>query len=328
MSQCGVSIPLSDVVQAIIDNYGQAIVDEVIKNINLADYTKNNNGVASNLTLKDSITVDETVKSNLCSILQDCIADKIQEELGCNSDIHVNKFYVDKTKEHLIIELNSGEMFYISKAELKDWLGASSSGNITNIGGGILSGKVVNSEQDPNTYIEVTNKDNSTVLIDVSSLLSVSSPYIVSGVFVERDSGYWLDFTRNDDSIINVDMTDVINKLIQSLFDRIMNIGYRINTQGNHYTIQESDFDGRTIIRANRNSDQTITITKPPSESFIGKSVIVRKTNGEAGTVVNLNTGDGVSILPVDSTPIRRNGSSVTLVYVGDGIYDVFGELP
>ena len=150
----------------------------------------------------------------------------------------------------------------------------------------------------------------------------------MSGVFVERNGGYWLDFTRNDNTKVNVDMTDIINKIIQTVFDMVMRMGYRINTQADNYTLTGDDFNGRTIVRANKAGDQTITIPKPSSEDFVGKAIIIRKTNGIVGTFVNLVAGSGVSLLPEDATPVRRVGSSVTLVYVGNGVYDAFGELP
>lgn len=354
MSQCGVNIPLDDLVEAIIDNYGDAFAAEIIKRLDLAQYVKVNSGTTNDLTLRQSLTVDEAVKSDLCSILQDCIAAKIQEELGCERDNHVTKFYIDKEKDHLVIELKFGERYYVSRAELEEWL------NFTSSGGGIKSGVLVIQETEPTQVIRVTNNDNSTVDIDVSALkdikiergqvveshiirlfrsdgrqididastLTSNSPYIVSGVFVERNGGYWLDFTRSDNTLVNVDMTDIINKIVQTVFDMVMRMGYRINTQAEDYTLTGDDFNGRTIIRADKDDDQTITIPKPTSEAFIGKAIIIRKTNGAAGTFVNLVAGSDVSLIPEDATPVRRVGSSVTLVYVGNGVYDVFGELP
>lgn len=355
MSQCGVNIPLDDLVEVIIDNYGDAFAAEIIKRLDLAQYVKVNGGTANDLTLRQSLTVDEAVKSDLCSILQDCIATKIQEELGCERDNHVTKFYIDKEKDHLVIELKFGERYYVSRAELEDWLKIAA--------GGIQSGVLIIQDAAPTQIIRVTNKDGSTVDIDVSALkdqntfvrsgsvvgtqlnlvrtdgqtvsidlssLSVGkdSPFIVSGVFVERNGGYWLDFTRNDNTKVNVDMTDIINKIIQTVFDMVMRMGYRINTQADDYTLTGDDFNGRTIVRANKAGDQTITIPKPSSEDFVGKAIIIRKTNGIAGTFVTLKAGSDVSLLPEDATPVRRVGSSVTLVYVGNGVYDVFGELP
>lgn len=351
MSQCGVNIPLDDLVEAIIDNYGDAFAAEIIKRLDLAQYVKVNSGTANDLTLRQSLTVDEAVKGDLCSILQDCIAAKIQEELGCERDNHVTKFYIDKEKDHLVIELKFGERYYVSRAELEDWLKIAA--------GGIQSGVLIIQNTDPTQIIRVTNKDGSTVDIDVSALKDIkvergeivngqiirlhrsdgkqididastlvpNSPYIVSGVFVERNGGYWLDFTRNDGTHVNVDMTDIINKIVQTVFEMVMRMGYRINTQVEDYTLIGDDFNGRTIVRADKDGDQTITIPKP-DDSFIGKALIVRKTNGDVGTFVTLKAGDDVTISPADSTPLRRVGSSATLVYTGEGSWDVFGELP
>lgn len=353
MSQCGVNIPLDDLVEAIIDIYGDAFAEEIIKRLNLSQYVTVENGKANNLSLYKSLTMDEAVKADLCAALQECIADKIREELGCERDNHVVKFYIDKEKDHLVIDLKFGERFYVSRAELEDWLKIAA--------GGIRSGVLILQDTDPTQVIRITNKDGSVVDIDVSALkdikvergevvnnsiirlhrsdgkqidinasglVSPNSPYIVSGVFVERNGGYWLDFTRNDGTEVNVDMTDIINKIVEKIFELVMKIGYRINTQDDDYTLTGDDFNGRTIVRANKDGDQVITIPKPANEDFVGKAIIVRKTKGAAGTFTNLEAGAGVKLLPDDATPIRRVGSSVTLVYVGNGEYDLYGELP
>lgn len=385
---CGVNIPLSSVVEAIVNDYADVFVGEILKRVSLNNSTINN-GTFTDVTIRGDLTLDDTAKGALCSALQDCIATKIQDELGCERDNHVVDFAIDKTNDRITITLKFGEKFHISRAELAAWIG----GN----GGGIKSGTLI-IDGDTQT-IRVTNNDNSIVDIDVSELkdqntfvrsgsvvgtqlnlvrtdgqtvsidmsgfstadndtlvtggsltghtltltlsnggrveidlsgLSVGkdSPYIVSGVFVERNGGYWLDFTRNDGTHVNVGMTDIINKIIQTVFDMVMRMGYRINTQADDYTLTGDDFNGRTIVRADKDGDQTITIPKPTSEDFVGKAIIVRKTNGTAGTFVNLVAGSDVSLLPEDTTPVRRVGSSVTLVYVGNGVYDVFGELP
>ena len=377
---CGVNIPLSSVVEAIVNDYADVFVGEILKRVSLNNSTINN-GTFTDVTIRGDLTLDDTAKGALCSALQDCIATKIQDELGCERDNHVVDFAIDKTNDRITITLKFGEKFHISRAELAAWIG----GN----GGGIKSGTLI-IDGDTQT-IRVTNNDNSIVDIDVSELkdqntfvrsgsvvgtqlnlvrtdgqtvsidmsgfstadndtlvtggsltghtltltlsnggrveidlsgLSVGkdSPYIVSGVFVERNGGYWLDFTRNDGTHVNVGMTDIINKIIQTVFDMVMRMGYRINTQADDYTLTGDDFNGRTIVRADKDGDQTITIPKPTSEDFVGKAIIVRKTNGTAGTFVNLVAGSDVSLLPEDATPVRRVGSSVTLVYVGNGV--------
>lgn len=384
---CGINIPLSSVVEAIINDYADVFVGEILKRVSL-DNSTINNGTLTDVTIRGGLTLDDTAKGELCSALQDCIATKIQDELGCERDNHVVDFVIDKANDRITITLKFGEKFHISRAELAAWIGGNS--------GGIKSGTLI-IDGDTQT-IRVTNNDNSTVDIDVSALkdqntfvrsgsvvgtqlnlvrtdgqtvsidmsgfstadndtlvtggsltghtltltlsnggqveidlsdLSVGkdSPYIVSGVFVSRNGGYWLDFARNDDTKVNVDMTAIINELVNTLRAQILGMGYTLKTEDNHYTTQAEDFNGFTIIRANRNGDQTITVTKP-DDSFIGKALIVRKTNGDVGTFVTLKAGADVTISPADSTLLRRVGSSATLVYTGAGNWDVFGELP
>ena len=414
---CGVNIPLSSVVEAIVNDYADVFVGEILKRVSLHNSTINN-GTFTDATIRGGLTLDDTAKGALCSALQDCIATKIQDELGCERDNHVTKFYIDKEKDHLVIELKFGERYYVSRAELEDWLKIAA--------GGIQSGVLIIQDTNPTQIIRVTNKDGSMVDIDVSALKDIkvergeivngqiirlhrsdgeqididvsalkdikvergeivngqiirlhrsdgeqididvsalkdikvergeivngqiirlhrsdgeqididastlaskNSPFIVSGVFVSRDGGYWLDFTRNDNTKVNVDMTAIINELVNTLRTQILGMGYTLKTENNHYTTQAEDFNGFTIIRANHNGDQTITLTKP-DDSFIGKALIVRKTNGGVGTFVTLKAGGGVTISPADSTPLRRVGSSATLVYTGGGNWDVFGELP
>ena len=383
---CGVNIPLSSVVEAIVNDYADVFVGEILKRVSLHNSTINN-GTFTDATIRGGLTLDDTAKGALCSALQDCIATKIQDELGCERDNHVTDFAL--TDKHLVITLKFGEVFRISKQELADFIG-----NITNNSGGITGGTLTNdttitvNNKDGSTAtidisgldlggitggtltndttITVNNKDGSTATIDISgldlgdkdtntypthgevvnnttvrihlntggyididasTLASKNSPFIVSGVFVSRDGGYWLDFTRNDNTKVNVDMTAIINELVNTLRTQILGMGYTLKTENNHYTTQAEDFNGFTIIRANHNGDQTITLTKP-DDSFIGKALIVRKTNGGVGTFVTLKAGGGVTISPADSTPLRRVGSSATLVYTGGGNWDVFGELP
>lgn len=349
MSSCGVNIPLDELVEVIITKYADVFAREVITRMRLSDYVKVSSGEASSLTLRNSLTIDNAVKADLCSALQDCIAVKVKAELGCERDNHVIGLSIDKDKDHLVIELKFGERYYISRAELESWL--------TIAAGGIQSGTLTTS---PNQTIRITNKDGSTVDIDVSALADIkidggeivngelirlhrsdgksidinastlvpNSPYVVSGVFIDRDNGYWLDFTRSDDTKVNVDMTSIISAISNAVFDKVIGTGYRINTQSVDYVTSGDDFNGHTIIRADKNGNQTINLTRPPNEDFVGKSIVVRKTNGDAGTFVTLSTSSGVSIVPEDITPIRRIGSSVTLVYIGNGVYDAFGELP
>lgn len=102
---------------------------------------------------------------------------------------------------------------------------------------------------------------------------------------------------------------------------------YTINTQQDDYTTTSSDFDGNTIIRMNKNGTSTLTLTKP-DESFIGSTLTVRKTNGDQNSLLYISCASGVTISPGDISPIRRVGSTISLLYIGDGLFDAFGELP
>ena len=356
---CGVNIPLSSVVEAIINDYADVFVGEILKRVSL-DNSKISNATINGALLNGKLTLDQEALGSLCLALQDCIASKIQDELTCERDNYVTDFAIDKVNDRITITMKFGEKHHISKSELKEWIGAITTdtptppdGN-TFVTAGSVQGKTLTLRRNDGQSVQIdfsafSTTDNDTTVtggslaghtlklnlsnggsvdIDLSGLsVGKDSPFIVSGVFVSRDGGYWLDFTRNDNTKVNVDMTAIINELVNTLRTQILGMGYTLKTENNNYTTQAEDFNGFTIIRANRNGDQTITLTKP-DDSFIGKALIVRKTNGDVGTFVTLKAGDGVTISPADSTPLRRVGSSATLVYTGGGNWDVFGELP
>lgn len=352
---CGVNIPLSSVVEAIVNDYADVFVGEILKRVSL-DNSKISNATINGALLNGKITLDQDALASFCLALQDCIAAKIQSELTCERDNYVTDFAIDKANDRITITMKFGEKHHISKEELKSWIGATGSGADGNtfVTAGAVQGKTLTLTRNDSQTVQIdlsnfSTTDNDTLVtggslvghtltltlsnggnvgIDLSSLSAgKDSPFIVSGVFVSRDGGYWLDFTRNDNTKVNVDMTDIINELVNTLRTQILGMGYTLKTENNHYTTQAKDFNGFTIIRANRSGDQTIMLTKP-DDSFIGKALIVRKTNGDVGTFVTLKAGDGVTISPADSTPLRRVGSSATLVYTGEGNWDVFGELP
>lgn len=315
---CGINIPLSSVVEALLNEYGDTLAKHIANRIDLSKYVTVDNGVANNITIKDSITLDQDVIAGLCNYLHDCIAAKLET----HPDDHVQEFFIDHANDLLTIRMKSGSVYSVAKEDLEAWLSIKASGGGKDTDTYPTSGSVVN-----NTTIRLNLNNGSHVDIDAGTLVPENSPYIVSGVFEERDNGYWLDFTRNDNTKVNVDMTDIINKIMDTLRSQILGMGYTLKTENNHYTTLADDFNGYTIIRANRNGDQTITLTKP-DDSFIGKALVVRKTNGDVGTSVTLKAGDDVTISPADSTPLRRVGSSATLLYTGEGNWDVFGELP
>lgn len=282
MSQCGVSIPLDDIVEAIIDSYGTAFVDEILKRLNER----------------------------------------------CDTDNYAISFKIDKIKDHLVIDMKHGESYAVSRAELESWLKFSCGTTIVKPGADVY---VTGGQIQDNHLLVLERNDGQEVPIsfaDWFNNIHTVNTYVISGMYTLEDDKPIIDLTRNDGVHVKVDMTDAIAYMTNIVYERVMKIGYRVNTQADNYSLATADFDGRTIVRADKNGDQTITITKPADETFVGKAIIVRKTNGAAGTFVDLATASGVTLSPPDATPLRRVGSSVTLVYVGNGVYDVFGELP
>lgn len=315
MSSCGVNIPLEALVEALVDNYADVFAGEIIKRLDLNRFVKVESGEAKDLTLRSSLTADEKVKADLCSMLQDCIADKIKEEIGCmgggnntpSTDDYVTKFYIDKANDRLAIELRYGTVLFVTRQDLLDWLNIQAA---PSTGGGVRSGELIIQANAPTKLIRLTNKDNTTADVDISALTDL---HITRGEMV----GSTLRLHRSDSTTVDVvlDLPTAVDT-------------YRINTQAEDYTLAGQDFNGNTIVRADKNGDQTVTVGDAPSAAHVGKSIIIRKTSGAVGTFVTVKPAAGVTFVPDDASPLRRVGSAVTLVYVGNGVYDVFGELP
>ena len=74
-----------------------------------------------------------------------------------------------------------------------------------------------------------------------------------------------------------------------------------------------------------------LTFTYKPSTvsgASAGSVVTIRKVDDTENTVLTLLPANGVTFSPADSTVLRRSGSSAVLVYIGDGVFDIFNELP
>lgn len=92
------------------------------------------------------------------------------------------------------------------------------------------------------------------------------------------------------------------------------------------YELQAEDFDGRTLLLC-KNNTHTIVVNVPPSgDAFKGKSIVVRRS-ANSTEQVTLQPRNGAIFSPPDMTVLRRAGSTITLTYVGNNTYEVFGEL-
>lgn len=214
----------------------------------------------------------------------------------------------------------------------------------TDFSGLITADKFVNSGAViSGNKLQLSFNDGSNVEIDLSSIVVTSSgeTVLITGGSI---NGNTLTLNLSNGTNIDVDITGLISGIVNQVTNNIestvienatnqvinnfLKLGYRINTQDSNYTLVQDDFDGRTIVRMNSASNQTLTVIKPDSEEKIGTVVMVRRSNGNAGTLLTLVAGEGVTLSPVDISPLRRIGSSVSLIYIGNGYWDVFGELP
>lgn len=243
-----------------------------------------------------------------------------------------NKIDASKIKS---TELNNGTYTITLKDNTKfdtDFSGLITADKFVN-SGAVISGN----------KLQLSFNDGSSIEIDLSSIVHTSSgeTVLITGGSI---NGNTLTLNLSNNTSVDVDITglisDVVNqvtnniesKVIENATNQVINnflkLGYRINTQDSNYTLVKDDFDGRTIVRMNSASNQTLTVIKPDSEEKIGTVVMVRRSNGNAGTLLTLVAGEGVTLSPVDISPLRRIGSSVSLIYIGKGYWDVFGELP
>ena len=243
-----------------------------------------------------------------------------------------NKIDASKIKS---TELNNGTYTITLKDNTKfdtDFSGLITADKFVN-SGAVISGN----------KLQLSFNDGSIVEIDLSSIVVTSSgeTVLITGGSI---NGNTLTLNLSNGTNIDVDITGLISGIVNQVTNNIestvienatnqvinnfLKLGYRINTQDSNYTLVQDDFDGRTIVRMNSASNQTLTVIKPDSEEKIGTVVMVRRSNGNAGTLLTLAAGEGVTLSPVDISPLRRIGSSVSLIYIGNGYWDVFGELP
>lgn len=105
-------------------------------------------------------------------------------------------------------------------------------------------------------------------------------------------------------------------------------VAYLFNDITEAYTVKSFDLTGRTIIRAGGNTDYSITIpvlTGLDNINFVGKTLNIRSNTDNYITV---NKNSGVTINSLDALILRRNSSTISLVYLGNQVWDVYGELP
>lgn len=294
---CPVTIPLDDIVEAIVDTYGSTLTDFVKNELDLSKYVLTQDGVAKGLTLKDGVILDDAVKSSLVNTLSSEILRDIQSTIKEQiSQLSKPSQPTQSTVSALTGALSIDDD---AKSSLCDALSSCISAKILEELGCDRDNHVI-------SYAIDKVNDKLTIGMAFGEQYSVSRAELVS----------WLDIqptiiSGGDGGTVTIEQKPCLRANVTVTED---------------YTLTQNDFDNHAIIRADgAGSEQTITIPKP-SDDFINHSVIVRRCNDTCG--VNVVGGDGVQLLPEDITPYRRSGNSVEYVYIGDGIFDAYGELP
>lgn len=207
--------------------------------------------------------------------------------------------------------------------------------------------------------ITITVRDNKTLQdvatfkIDVGYLKNAPDKYVTDLSYSDTTNKLRLQRSDGEELSTDILIPTLPSKIVTDITQNgdIVTITYQDNTtstitvgsSGNvtlpevrnitieeqEYTPSGEDFNGNTIIRMNNNSLMvTFNLVKPPVEAdFINKSIIVRKTGGDQDTLCDIVCGTGVTIIPADANVLRRVGSTYEFVYIGNGVYDAYGEL-
>lgn len=119
-------------------------------------------------------------------------------------------------------------------------------------------------------------------------------------------------------------------KLLRDAFSNLLNflknIGlntdmtYTIKDINQNYTLNESDMGGNVIFRITAPIE--FTIAGNPGR---GKIVHIRNATQQ---MIQLKVAPGSTVTPVDGLYLRREGSTAGLIYLGNNLWDLYGELP
>lgn len=144
------------------------------------------------------------------------------------------------------------------------------------------------------------------------------------------------DATRQADTSVTISMESALQnqihfnntyKLLKGLFDNLNNtiigteLRYRIKDITTERSLEDDDFVGNVIL--NYKAEVPFTLV-PNSKVVVGQIIHIRNGLNKPITVKT----NGVTVSPEDSLYLRREGSSIGLIYVGGNAYHAYGELP
>lgn len=231
---------------------------------------------------------------------------------------------------------------------------------INNLNNKIDANKIKSTELNNGTYT-ITLEDNTKFDTDFSGLITADK-FVNSGAVI---SGNKLQLSFNDGSSIEIDVSGIVgtvntdteiisgkventeivlekinssevrieaNSLIETVAERVITdlskLSYEIKIVPDTYTVTGSDMTGRVMILATGTEATQEIILGTLSDEYIGRAVIIAHRMAQKHSILNLTGSKGVSINPPDISPLRRSGSSIACVYVGQGDWQLFGEIP
>ena len=120
-------------------------------------------------------------------------------------------------------------------------------------------------------------------------------------------------------------------KLLKDAFDNFyafvkrlgINLTYTLIDIDQDYTLLAKYLKGNPIFRIKQ--DVTFTMDAVADAAYKGKIIHIRNCTSN---MIRVLTDNGVTINPADAAYLRREGSTIGLIYVGNNQWDIYGELP
>lgn len=137
MSCCNPVIPIEKIAELLMEEYGCRITSSILASIDFGQFVGSKDGVATNLTIKGELILDDKAKSSFCSLVQSCVGaiappDPLPTQ-NCCEDKYTTSFELEGN--YVTIRLTDGTVFKISRDDFKNWLDLSTSAdnNTTNV---------------------------------------------------------------------------------------------------------------------------------------------------------------------------------------------------
>lgn len=168
----------------------------------------------------------------------------------------------------------------------------------------------------------INNKINEAALsgpdVDLSNYYTRSQVYSKSQTYSKSE----LDSKVSTLTQEVEDLSDAVDDLTSEVNNYVHK--YRIVNKSGNYTAVSADLKGDTILRCTSSSSSTITLPAIGNGMEVGHTINIRRVGQGSLTI---KAASGALIYPNDSLSLRRIGSTATLVYLGDNIYDIITEL-